>query len=291
MKAARPLSLAACIRVSEDDEPIDLAVASIRRNLGFRWIFVESVAGRHRAPKENPSELDIQDVGNVHDAIPVECDAVVFIPPECSFTRVAFERLLKQTEQKTPYTHFTLRNRIIATGVSPFYGLLAVLAVIDQFWTWFTRGKHPRDQDVRMVNVITNGRHRHLAHRPWYWRLYNSGECSYVSSGRGSEVHSTLTGLALVKNVFKRHLHLMRASSWIGNAWLLSWYGFFMLTMYRVVPFVPLVPLACVYVLSASIFFLMANASVDFRFSGLQSALWPLWFVTTIPFAIVNLLL
>lgn len=277
MSRTENMRLALCIRlVDEDSECIDAPVASVEPGMGIEWIFVESAAGRHRVPQHNPSKLPITNVGDMEHALPAECDAVVYVHPACSFTRVALDRLLRETRRERVYTHYTLQTQVHTSYTSVFHGYLLLLAVIDQFWTWFNRHRHPLDRHVNLVCVITvGGRQRHLARRPWYWRLWNDGECAAVASGRGAQLQD-VDAASLVR----RHRHIARLSCVWGNAWLAAWYMFFAGFAYNVAPAMPVPLLFSFYGIFTSIFAIIAQLSTHVPLPWAYYPLWPLYLLT-----------
>jgi hypothetical protein len=277
------MKYAAVIQTRRENENIDAALSSLLPlKKQIHWIIVESPFGKHSATENGIIVTD-----NYESAIPIGCEALVFLNPECSVTETGMKKLFTAVKQNQGYTHYSMSSVLYPAETSAFSLLLIIMCAIDWCWSRFDRGKHPLDYHVRVTLIVTVGNRRFPANRPWYWRFWNGGEFPLIDGQSNAIVKTTQSGLEFFVDAIKRHPYQFSVWSPFGSIWLISWYfGFAFVVLGMLYKLDWLLSFSLVALVG--LFFSIAlRKTLALNGLPLLCLFWPLYFVIYVPLGIV----
>ena len=166
------MSICAVIRVTKDNEPYHIALASIRLNRRF----VNQVILEHptfpggdtpEGVERIVSQLKPTDILNSNSVL-------AFIPPTCSMTQGCFEQILATSDTLQAHqTQFGVETKS-SVGNSPWVGFFIILYAWQWLWRSFERGKFINYTDIRCCHLIRKGNAVHLPPEHLFsWRIRN----------------------------------------------------------------------------------------------------------------------
>lgn len=230
--------LAALVRVTPYNEPIDCAIKSIlklKHEFKQVFIFTQGASGVVGAKYQSDLEhagLELVVTRRYPKKLGEDVYALVEVPPNCEVDGAAFEELLQVVEDnknQVNLVHFTLESELEDESFSLAHGYLLVLYWVEYMWWAFEWFKLPLDRFVRLRFVVSKGKQRVVAPWQFAWRLWNTGQARTIHCNQLVTLKASprLCGFHLVKNSIYRHELVGNWRSPIGNFWMVLWWFFY----------------------------------------------------------------
>lgn len=282
------LAYAAVIKISNYRENPDRALRSILR-LKAKFPIVYMVSkDAVKYDKDKYSELTIEQVPRFQKKkVPADIDAILLIPPHCSFTAGTLDKLEVQVRE----SHFVQQTFSIRTveSYNPtewkswwLYGLIVVMTVWDFFHMRFDRYKIYRGNDIVML-TLTKKCGKKFVSSPYGNRLLNV-TCAPSLYDEHAVVKSTHNDFNYILRNLKTHPHY----GW--GLWMFFFFFFYCWNIVLTVMFVqktlPLFVLGCIWVAMFCTIELITSPYMKLKYKYMYSMLFPL-FVLMFPFVAI----